>query len=571
VSSSRRPLLSSYAPAIAALGAALAVTMVACSGGGPTQRASDVVPATPLTLRQGGTLRWALDSVPATFNVFQTDATADSALVADAVLPMMFTQDDHARATADPDYLTGADVVSTSPQTVVYHLNPKAVWSDGTPLSAADFAAQWHALSGQDSTYWSARTDGYDAVSSVSPGPGAHDVKVVFAHPYAPWRGLFSPLYPAAATSSPSAFSEGSRGRLAATAGPFQLTSVTTQDVTVTRNPRWWGRSPALDGIDFTAVPADQRAAALRDGQLDVADVSRAVTDDGTEVDVPGVTVHRAAGPEFVQLTFNGGSGALADPDVRHAVAGAIDRQAIADSVLKPLGLPALTLGNHLVMADQPGYQDDSSALGGGQSSAGKQLDAAGWTAVDGHGDAAGQGPVRAKDGHPLSLGLLVPSGSATDSRIAALVTRQLAAIGVAAHTSTVDPAHLADQLGAGSFDIALFSWPASRYPVADERALYAKPQVAADGSVQSGQNFAATGTDEIDQLLNSSVSTLDPNEAARLTDEADTRIWQEAPSVPLFQRPQLVAVRDTVAGAGAFGFATPRFQDIGFVRTPVR
>jgi peptide/nickel transport system substrate-binding protein len=571
VSSRHRPSLSTYAPVLAAAGAALAVTLAACSGGGPAPRASDVTPVKAAGLRDGGTLKWAVDAVPATFNVFQTDATDDSALVADAVLPTLFVQDDHARPSPDRDYLTGADVTAGSPQTVVYHLNPAAVWSDGTPLSAADFAAQWHALGGQDSRYWSARTDGYDAISAVTAGPGPHDVTVAFAHPYAPWRHLFTPLYPAAAMSSPAAFSDGSRGRLAATAGPFQLAEVTGQDVTVTRNPHWWGARPHLDAVDFTAVPAAQRPAGLSAGTLDVADVTGTVLDGGRSVAVPGVTVHRAAGPAYLQLTFNGGSGPLADPDVRRALATALDRQRIADTVLKPLGLPPLTLGNHLVMADQPGYQDDSSALGGGQGTATHLLDAAGWTAVDGHGDAAGQGAVRAKDGRPLNLTLLLPAGSATDAEVGSMVARQLSAVGVATRTTTVPPAHLADQLAAGSFDMALFAWPASRYPVADERALFAKPQVGPDGTTQNGQNVAATGTDEIDQLLARSAAALDAKDAARLAAEADTRIWQEAPSVPLFQRPELVAVRDTVAGAGAFGFATPRFQEMAFTRTPVR
>src|SRR5581483_10664413 len=122
----------------------------------PAPRASDLTPVKAGGLRDGGTLRWAVDAVPSTFNVFQTDATDDSALVADAVLPTLFVQDDHARPSPDLDYLTGAEVAAGSAQTVVYHLNPNAVWSDGTPLSAADFAAQWHALSGQDSRYWSA-------------------------------------------------------------------------------------------------------------------------------------------------------------------------------------------------------------------------------------------------------------------------------------------------------------------------------------------------------------------------------------------------------------------------------
>ncbi|WP_052433148.1 ABC transporter family substrate-binding protein [Streptacidiphilus carbonis] len=560
--------------------AALGVVLAACSGGGPAPKASDLSSAARAEVRTGGTLRWALDAAPTTLNTFQADATPDTALLAEAVLPTLFTLDQHATASPDPDYLTGAEQTSQQPQTVVYHLNPKAVWSDGTPLSAADFAAQWRALNGRSSAYWTARTDGYDAIASVGQGAGPHDVKVVFARPYAAWKGLFTPLYPAAATSTPDAFNDGSHTRLAADAGPFTLTGVKDLKalnggaVTAVRNPHWWGAPAKLDAIAFTPSAPDARVADLRAGRLDVADLSRAV-EDGTPVgqaaSVPGTVLHRASAPAFLQLTLNGGSGPLADPDLRRAVAQAVDRTAIAETVLKPLGLPVLPLGNHLVMADQHGYEDDSSALAPGADNATRHLDAAGWRlAQTPAGDAAHQAPsttpVRTKDGRTLGLTLLTRTGSAEDAQVARVLTAQLAKVGIPLRTVTVaGDSFFADHVAAGSFDLALFSWPAARFPVADELPLYAKPSVEADGSLNNGQNLAATGTDEVDQLLTRAASALDPAQAARLTTEADTRIWQEAPSLPLFQRPELVAVRTDVANAGAFGFTAPHFQDLGF------
>ncbi|WP_345707256.1 hypothetical protein [Kitasatospora paranensis] len=131
---------------------------------------SDVTAVDRAQTRDGGTVRWAVDAVPATLNVYQPEATADSELIARALLPGLFRLDDRGRAVPDPDYLAGA--VSTaaghSPQTVTYRLNPAAVWSDGSPLSAADFTAQWKALSGADPAFRSTRPAGYDAIASVS-------------------------------------------------------------------------------------------------------------------------------------------------------------------------------------------------------------------------------------------------------------------------------------------------------------------------------------------------------------------------------------------------------------------
>ncbi len=60
-------------------------------------------------------------------------------------------------------------------------------------------------------------------------------------------------------------------------------------------------------------------------------------------------------------------------------------------------------------------------------------------------------------------------------------------------------------------------------------------------------------------------MAELDEEAARDLLKRTDARIWAAAGSIPLFQRPEVVAVRSNLANAGAFGFATPRYQDIGF------
>lgn len=561
----------------AALVAAAALVLAACSGSGaPAVRAEDLVHADRSAVAQGGTLRWAVDALPTTLNAFAADASPATTLADEALLPTLFTLDSGGRATADRDYLVRADQVSSSPQTIVYTLNPKAVWSDGKPLGMADFAGQWHALSGADPAFAAAgavRADGYDGIASVGPGPKPHQVKVVFAHGYAPWRSLFTPLYPAAATASPQAFTDGLKSTLSADAGPFTLKGAPgdagQRTLTVTRNPRWWGDRAKLDAVAFTAVAPGDAASALAAHRVDVADLSRAADDSGNTPDATsGTEVLRASAPGYLALAFNGGTGLLADPQVRRAVADAVDRQALADAVLKPLDLPAVPLGNHLLMADQQGYQDDAAALGASAATAAKLLDAAGWR-LGAHGDAA-SGATRANGSKPLALTLLTREGSARDVVLAKLLTAQLAKIGVGLTAKPVPEADFfTKHVAAGDFDLALVTWPASRFPVADERAIFAKPQVNADGSLAVGQNLSATGTDEIDQLLAQAVAATRPSDATRLTNEADVRIWQAAPSLPLFQSPELVGIRDNVRNVGAFGFATPRFQDVGFAAHP--
>ncbi|MGY0058751.1 ABC transporter family substrate-binding protein [Streptomyces sp. LZ34] len=658
-----------------------------CSSSGddssPAAARRDVAAAARGGVAGTGTLRWALDAAPGTFNAFQTNADSGTQRIAGAVLPSLFTLDGRGRPQRNPDYLRAADVVDREPRQVVrYKLTPEAVWTDGRPIGAEDFTAQWKALRGADGAYWTARNAGYDRIAKVEPGDGEREVEITFAKPYADWRSLFTPLYPKSVMSDPTAFNDGRRRGLAVSAGPFMMRSITggTKSVTLVRNPRWWGDRARLDKLVFKAVPVKERPAALLAGKLDLAEVDRAMAEriqDAAEVPgkkgkkaesgengkrgaekqtaaepaarhgaAPGadlaaggrdaadamrawaeanasektraetaalrrLTVRKALEPAYTQLALNGTKGPLADERVRRAVARAIDRKGLAELVLGPLGLPAKPLGNHLLMAGQQGYKDHSGAIGGKDPHAAQALLAdAGWRAASasarqkalgaktddqGHdaardggqrdggrhggrgagpdaGDAGRSGRAAAavvrKHGQPLELRFVVPTGAGTAplGRVSERITRMLEAIGVRTKITKVSGSgYFKDHIASGNYDLALYSWPASAYPATDARPIYAKPQPAADGSLVVEQNYTRVGTDQIDQLFDQAVAELDSGSSRALVSRADARIWAAAGSIPLYQRPQLVAARKTVVNAGAFGFATPRYQDIGF------
>ncbi|MEV6011528.1 ABC transporter family substrate-binding protein [Streptomyces sp. NPDC051976] len=577
-----------------ALTAGATLTLTACSsgstgggGGGAAGAAgTDVASVSRAGVRDGGTLRWAADEVPRTLNVYQADADADAVKIAGATLPAMYRLDSRGRPQLDKDFLASADVAQEPRQVVTYQLNPKAKWSDGRAVEAADFVAQWKALNGTNAAFWTARNAGYDRISDVRQGATAQQVKVTFATPYADWQSLFSPLYPKSVTGTPDAFNDGVRTKMDVVAGPFTVKALDNRAKTVTlvRNPSWWGQRAKLDQIVLTAVPLDNRAAALAAGTLDLAEI-----DPGQLAAVhraKGVAVRKAPGAAYAQLAINGSTGVLADERIRHAVARAIDRKAIATAVLKPLGLPVQALGNHLVLPSQDGYQDHSSALGGTDVKQAQALLAdAGWqrsaartgdqaAAGPGRTAAAGAGAVTVvepskavmKSGKQLTLRFVLPANSPTLDDVGGRIAKMLSVVGIRSEiTKVAGDSFFQDHIASGDFDLALYSWPGSAFPATDDTPIFAKPVPAPDGSLTVAQNYTRVGTDQIDQLLTRAGGELDTGAARKLTAQADERIWAEAGSIPLYQRPSLVALRNGVANAGAFGFQTPVYQDLGF------
>ncbi|WP_329349534.1 ABC transporter family substrate-binding protein [Streptomyces sp. NBC_01261] len=693
---------------------ALAVpTLAACSSddeSGKPLAGQDIAPVGRDLVADGGTLNWAVDDVPETLNTFQSDADDATTRVAQAVLPAMFRLDSQGRPQRDADYLESAKVVDTEPkQVVLYKLDQQAVWSDGREIGAADFAAQWRALSGKDSAYWTARNAGYDRIEKIERGANNLEVKVTFSRPYADWKALFSPLYPKDVMGTPDAFNDGARRKLKVTAGAFSVQKVDRKDkeVVLGRNPHWWGRPAKLSRIVLAAVPLDKRAAALADGTVDLAEIDPADASrialagraKGTSTPLQGAsptardesknesrqkkklgkkqrkalakylrqqdalrafTVRRSFEPAYTQLALNGSEGPLADERVRRAVARALDRTALAKVVLTPLGLPAVPVGSHLALSGQVAYADNSGALGGQDTTEAQALLAdAGWVPggplkdkgekaagaegrkskksddeagseggsdgqyivgednkdpqdhtkkhekASGHGGDEGSkhladgkqydgrkvkqggapgayapkgtaapagartGPL-AKDGKPLTLRFVLPSGTGSESlsAVAESISRMLEKVGIRTEITKVsDDSYFKDHIASGQYDLALYSWPASAFPATDARPIFAKPVPAADGSLNVEQNYTRVGTDQVDQLFDQAASTLDEDESAALVRKADARIWAAAGSIPLYQRPQLTAARRTVVNAGSFGFQTPVYEDMGFLK----
>ncbi|MCM1975432.1 MULTISPECIES: ABC transporter family substrate-binding protein [unclassified Streptomyces] len=659
---------------------ALAVPLLAgCASEDPAGKplaGPDIVPAARSLLVDGGTLRWAVDSVPETLNTFQADADATTSRVAQAVLPSMYRLDETGRPEINPDYLESAKVVETEPkQVVLYKLNQQAVWSDGREIGAADFAAQWRALSGKDSAYWTARNAGYDRIQRIERGANDLEVKVTFARPYADWRSLFSPLYPKEVMGTPDSFNDSARRKLKITAGPFHVRKLDRKDdeITLARNPRWWGRPAKLEKIVLRAVPRDERAEALADGKVDLAEIDSGTVrrirladradgrkdkaqskSERRQQALRGFEVRSSLEPAFTQLALNGSEGPLADERVRRAVARALDREEIAKAVLKPLGLPAEPVGSHLALAGQAAYADNSGALGDQDTAEARALLAdAGWvrggpvkeekaekaagaekekakgekekgksekddgTYVVGEDDkapteadrekkrhdlqqgsapgayapkgtaapaeavakagatpaGAAAGPL-AKDGKPLTLRFVLPSGPGSETlrTVAERIRRMLDRVGIRTELTKVkDESYFKDHIASGEYDLALYSWPASAYPATDARPIYAKPVPAADGSLNVEQNYTRVGTDQVDQLFEQAISTLNDSARRNLIRKADSRIWAAAGSIPLYQRPQLTAARKNLANTGAFGFRTPVYEDMGFLKKGAR
>ena len=529
------------------------------SGGGQPQSATQnqINPVDRDKLTQGGDLRWPLNGFPANFNYNELDGTdSDNFDVVSALMPTTFHFAADSAPSVATEYFSDIKLTSSDPQVITYDINPKAVWSDGKPVTAADMVSQWKALNGTNAAYTVSSTTGYDQIASVEQGTDDRQAVVTFSNPYADWQALFSPLYPASTNDDPNAFNTGWVSSPQVTAGPFALDNIDTsaQTITLKRNPGWWGDKAILDRIIFRILDPDAQIDALANGEIDFIDVGPDVNKLQRAQGTQGIEIRRAGGPNFRHLTMNGTSPVLSDVNVRQALAKAIDRETIAKALLGPLGGEAKKLDNHIFMANQAGYQDNAGALDKVDvDGANKQLDAAGWTRS---GDA-----TRTKGGQNLTIRFVIPSGVATSAQEAQLVQTMLQKVGAQVDIQTVPVGDLFDKyITPGDFDMTVFAWLGTPFPISSSSSIYGEPK---GGDIQ--QNYARIGSPEIDALFAKATSELDVTKARDIANQIDAAIWTEVHSLTLYQRPELVAAKQTLANYGAKGFADVRYENIGF------
>lgn len=516
---------------------------------------NDINPQDVANLQQGGNLRLAITDFPPNFNSLHIDGnTVDVAALMRPSMPRAFRIGADGSPSVNTDYFSNVELTGTNPQVVTYTINPKAVWSDGTPITWEDIAAQIHATSGKDKGFAIAATNGADRVQKVERGVDDRQAVVTFTAPWADWRGMFAGstvLLPKSMTANPDAFNKAQLTDPGPSAGPFMVTNLDrgAKRITLSRNPKWWGAPPVLDNITYLVLDDAARIPALQNNTIDATGLA---TLDEMEIArrTEGIAIRRAPGLSWYHFTFNGAPGSiLADPALRRAIAKGIDRKTIAEVTQRGLADNPQPLNNHVYVVGQEGYQDNSGVVAFDPDKAKQELDALGWTM---------NGQFREKNGKQLVVRDVLYDSIAT-RQFGQIAQNNLAQIGVKMELD-VRPAagFFSDFVTVGNFDIAQFGWGADAFPLSSITQTY---------RTTSESNFGRIGSPEVDAKIEQTVSELDPAKARQLANELDKMLFDEVFSLPLTQSPGNIAVRAKLANFGAFGLADVDYLKIGFTK----
>ena len=426
-------------------------------------------------------------------------------------------------------------IVNEDPLVVEYKLRADANWSDGTPVSSDDLVFYFENCNEPSDDC--AATAGFDSAELEVVDDKTVRLSWPEGQPFVEYIALFSGPFPPAHLGLD--WTEGFQEDPILAAGPYQVDEYNPgSDMTLVPNPTWFGDGPNIDEVTFRFISdVGNLPLALENGEVDVIYPQPQVDLVDQIAGLDGVASTITFGPTWEHITFNT---ATVPPEVRRAVALALDRELIVAALMRPFSDSAEPLGNRVYMNGQTQYQDNTPEEFRTRDVAAARaaLEQGGWTAGD-------EGYT--KDGRRLSLRIRTTGGNPRREQFQELVQNQLGEAGI---KITIDNLPGGEIFGPvfgsendppgppGDFDLVIFAWVGGPLPASSTLQVF---------GTGSDSNPGAYVDEQVNDLLTEATFTLDPDQQAELLNQADTLMWQSLPSVPVYQLPFFLAWNDAL------------------------
>jgi peptide/nickel transport system substrate-binding protein len=449
--------------------------------------------------------------------------------------------------------------VQNNPFRLTYYIRKNAYWNDGgkkVPVTAQDFVFSWHVTMNPKVQILS--TTGADQIKSATI-INKKTVRFTFKTPFAGWKLLFGDnegVLPSFALKNDESFNKvwlnyvnDPRNNKPISMGPFIMTGpndwVHGRQLTLTRNPLWWGGKAKLSKLVFRFYPDSQtEAQQIKSGELDAFNPQPQV------FLVPlrhtaGLRTQIGKGPVYEHIDFNMGFGRseplLSQQWMRQAFGYAIDRGSIVNALFKKTDIaPSLGVLNNVGIFGKY-YTQPWKYLKQNRQKAISLMRSHGCTG--GPAKPGGSG-VYTCQGHKASFGFAWRSGNQLRQLTFELLQQQLKAVGI--EIKADDSADLfSSRLPKGDYDITLYAWQGSP-DLTQNTNIYACRNNATNFAQQNTQGYC---NQTVTKLMKKVNVTLAAGPQAKLYNKAAAIMAKDLNTIPLYQKPTYLIYRSRFKG----------------------
>lgn len=404
---------------------------------------------------------------------------------------------------------------SPDAKTLTFNLDPKAKFTNGNQVTAADVKASFERLLNEE-TAAAARSNFLSIESIDTPD----DATVVFNLSTADVPILVAMATINAAVVPASEIEAGSIGTAAVGSGPFKLDSWEPNAKEVlSANTEWAGGPLNIDGITISVLPDESAIlASLRAGQIDFA----LLNDPLIATLVPNeanLELNRVPGLAYNVLQLNPSRAPMDNLMVRQAISCAVNRQEIIDSALAGEGKVTGPLTMPAFAQDPSGlfcYEQDVAKA--------KQL-----MADAGFADGFSATVIAANGEPPVA------------SSEAQVLQSQLAEIGIKLDIKMMELNVYIDAWLAADFDMAVAQNGGRPDPYPMYNRYFTK-----EGNLVKVSNFT---DDELDNLMKQGQAETDPAKRVEIFHKFEQRLAEQSPWIWLSTSYSYAAQLKTVSG----------------------
>jgi ABC-type transport system substrate-binding protein len=437
--------------------------------------------------------------------------------------------------TRRPALVSGAEIVSKQPFTLVYHIRPAARWSDGVPVTARDFRFTHRAIVEYE----------LHRLVRLFRVMNSKTFKVVLSERVADWRGMFPLVLPRHALAGhdlariwADGIDDPSTGRPIGS-GPFLVSGWDHgKQLTLVRNPRYWGPHTAyLDRLIIRFCQAACQAPSptevvetMRTGAVDFTYARDSeIVPDLRRIRSTTVRLQHTNGWEHLTLRLRaGGHPALRLKLVRQAIAYGIDRGEIARRLWGVIDPTFRPLHSAVFLGSARHYRPNWEGYAYRPGLARSLLERAGCR--------PGTDGIYSCGGERLSLRFYTSLGTSQRVRAVELMREHLRRAGIEVVLSYAVFSALIGIVESGEFDAASYAW-------VRDTGYYQKLTYGCGGpNNESGycQRLVTADLDQAERIL-------DDAHRARVLNRVDRQLARDIPLIPLYQIPWVYAFRDSL------------------------
>jgi peptide/nickel transport system substrate-binding protein len=415
---------------------------------------------------------------------------------------------------------------------VTFRLRNDVTWHDGQPVTAEDVKFTFDLAKNPEtaSLLGSAFVNMVESATVVDP----QTIRFDFTAPHAQalegfwWAPLPKHLLE---DVPPAQLSQADFNQSPVGSGPFRFVSWERgQQLILERNaqfPQALGGAPHLERVVFRLIPEPTTMLTeLLSGNIDVAGWTL-LPDQAQQLEgQEGVELVHYPSREFTYVGWNNERPMFSDPNVRRALAMAINRPQLIEGLMHDLAAPAVGMippwsPMHAEMAPIP--YDPQAA---------RQL-----LAQQGWRDANGDG-ILEKGGQPLRFNLLINAANRMHQDLATVIQQQLREVGADVQIQQVEFGTLLQQHKARTYDAVISNWTLDTFKV-DPTPLFSCEEARTPQSA----NRAGFCDPAIDQLITQGLRTTDPAAAQQIWTRFTQQLQQLQPVTFLFWSEDLAGV----------------------------